>query len=161
MSAMHYVLIASGFLIIAALAGYAVHLTRKVKAMEAQQKQEEADAELQLRKYQEELVKDIRFISNSVVQQQCEITEGVLRIQYLISGLDTDMWAMNELENIRKHYEATRSMPILDAYKALTPKQQFAIDKERLRLEEENKLSVEREFRWLANYHFPQVTLLQ
>ena len=161
MSPLSLALLITAAVIIAALAGYALHLTRQVKQMEAAQKAEEAQAELQLRRYQEELVKDIRFIAMSVVQQQCDITEGVLRTQYMIRGLDPAVWEMNELENIRRHYDATRDMPILDAYKALTPKQQFALDKERLRLEEENKIPVEREFRWLATYTFPQVTLLQ
>ena len=52
-------------------------------------------------------------------------------------------------------------MPILDAYRALTPKQQFALDKKRFQLEEANKPAIERELHWLVEYRFPQVTLLQ
>ena len=52
-------------------------------------------------------------------------------------------------------------MPILDEYKALTPKQQFKIDKERLTLEHDNRLTIERDLKWLSTYSFPQVTLIQ
>ncbi|TNC88893.1 DUF2489 domain-containing protein [Thalassolituus sp.] len=161
MPTLHLILLIAAAIVILALAGYALHLTRQVKKMQAEQRAEEAEAELQLRKYQEGLVQDIRFIASSVVQEQCDITEGVLRIQYLLNGLDPAVWEMQELKTVRDHYEATRTMPILEAYKALTPKQQFAIDRERLRLEDQNKASVTREFRWLAAYSFPQVTLLQ
>ena len=50
------VLIIVAVLVIAPLAWYAWSLTRKVHRMEAQQAKEEAEAELQLRKYQEELI---------------------------------------------------------------------------------------------------------
>lgn len=154
-------LLAVGLLIILMLAGYAWHLLKKVKKVEQAQEQENAAAELQLRRYQEELVNDIRFVSRSVVQQQCDITEGVLRVQYMLTGLDPEVWQLSEIMAIRTHYDATKDMPILEAYKALTPKQRFAVDKQRLELEYANKISIEQEFRWLANYHFPQVTLLQ
>ena len=155
------VLIIVAVLVIAPLAWYAWSLTRKVHRMEAQQAKEEAEAELQLRKYQEELISDIRFVSRSVLQQQCDITEGVLRLQYLLQGLDPDVWLMDELENLRSHYDATREMPILDAYKALTPKEQFKIDKARITLEHDNRLTIERDLKWLNTYHFPKVTLVQ
>ncbi len=143
------------------LAWYAWSLTRKVQAMEEQQEREEAEAAMQLRKYQEELISDIRFVSRSVLQQQCDITEGVLRLEYLLKGLDPDVWHMDELASLRAHHTATRSMPILDEYKALTPKQQFKIDKERLTLEHDNRLTIERDLKWLSTYSFPQVTLIQ
>ena len=82
-----YSLMILGLLIIALLAGYAWHLTRKVNAVKQRQQEEEAQAALQLRNRQLELLQDIRFIARSVLDEQCEITEGVLRIQYLLSAL--------------------------------------------------------------------------
>jgi len=161
MSTTHLVLAIIALLVILPLAWYAWRLTGKVRTMEEQQKREDAAAELQLKKHQEELISDIRFVSRSVLQKQCDITEGVMRLQYLVQGLDPDVWQLDELTALRTHYHATSDMPILDAYKALTPKQQFQIDKERLTLEEENRLSIERELKWLSLYSFPQVTLVQ
>src|SRR5690606_40079013 len=69
-------------LIIAALAYYAWHLTAKVKNLQQTQQDEAAQAELHLRNRQLELLQDIRFIARAVLAEQCEITEGVLRIQY-------------------------------------------------------------------------------
>lgn len=161
MTSLHLLLVAAAVVIIALLSGYAWHLTRKVKQQEIQQQKEEAEAELQLRKYQQELVKDVQFVARSVIQQQCEITEGVLRIQYLVNGLDPDVWNQPELKQVREHYFATCDMPILDAYQALTPKQQFKLDKERHKLEQDNKEAIEAELTWLAAHSFPSVTLLQ
>lgn len=160
MSSSH-VFIVVAVLIITPLAWYAWSLTQKVRRMETQRAKEEAQAELQLRKYQEELISDIRFISRSVLQKQCDITEGVLRLQYLLQGLDPEVWLMDELENVRAHYNVTREMPILDAYKALTPKEQFKIDTARITLESDNRLTIERDLKWLSTYHFPKVTLVQ
>ena len=154
-----------GLIIIASLAGYAWHLTRQVKRAqqqtEQQQQQEAAQAAHNLRQKQLELVTDIRFIARSVLAQQCEITEGVLRIQYLMNGLDPDAWQLSELHHVRAHYDATRHMPILDAYKKLSKKEQFKIDQQRWTLEKQHQEAIEKELTWLVSYSFPQVTLLQ
>lgn len=156
-----YSLTLAGLLIIALLAGYAWHLTRKVKAVTQRQQQEEAQAALQLRNRQLELLQDIRFVARAVLDEQCEITEGVLRIQYLLSALDPTVWEQDELRTTRSHYQSTASMPILDAYKQLPRKEQFRLDQQRWALEQENKAIIERELRWLIRYSFPAVTLIQ
>ncbi len=161
MTLTYTLLIIAALIIIAALAYYAWHLTTKVKKLHQAQKEEQAQAELQLRNRQLELLQDIRFIARAVLAEQCEITEGVLRIQYLMSALDPDAWQLDELATLRQHHEATAGMPILDAYKALPKKEQFRLDRERWTLEERHKPAVQRELQWLVSYRFPGVTLLQ
>lgn len=161
MTLTYSLLLTSALLIILALAWYAWHLTRQVKAVHRQQQQEEAQAELKLRQRQLDLLQDIRFIARAVLDEQCEITEGVLRIQYLMSALDPDAWQLNELSMLRQHYAATAGMPILDAYKALSKQEQFRLDQERWSLEERHKDGVKQELQWLVSYRFPAVTLLQ
>ena len=161
MTLTYTLLIIAALIIIAALAYYAWHLTTKVKKLHQAQQEEQAQAELQLRNRQLELLQDIRFIARAVLAEQCEITEGVLRIQYLISALDPDAWQLDELATLRQHHEATAGMPILDAYKALPKKEQFRLDRERWSLEEHHKPAVQRELQWLVSYRFPAVTLLQ
>ncbi len=161
MTLTYSLLLAAAVLIILALAGYAWHLTRRVNEVQQQQQQEQAQAELKLRQRQLELLQDIRFIARAVLEEQCDITEGVLRIQYLMSALDPDAWQLDELVTLRQHHAATAGMPILDAYKALPKKDQFRLDQERWALEERHKEAVQRELRWLISYRFPAVTLLQ
>lgn len=161
MTILHLAFLATALLIILVLGGYAYHLLQKVKQVNVAKEKEQTEAELQLRRHQEELVSDIRFVSRSMIQQQCDITEGVLRIQHMITGLDPHVWQLTEITTIRTHYDATKNMPILNAYKALTPKERFQLDKQRLQLENDNKTIIEKELRWLVDYAFPQVTLLQ
>jgi maltodextrin utilization protein YvdJ len=161
MNTTYLILIVLAVIIIAALSTYAVYLTRKVKAVEQRQAEEEAEAALNLRNKQLELVSDIRFIARSVLEAQCEITEGVLRLHYLIQALDPDTWHQDELATVRQHYGATSAMPILDAYKQLSKKEQFQLDKQRLTLEDQHKNAIERELKWLVTHSFPTVTLIQ
>lgn len=84
-----------------------------------------------------------------------------MRLHYLVTALDPVTWQASELTAVRSHHSATSDMPILEAYKALTPKQQFAIDKKRLTLEEDNQASIRQELKWLCRHQFPNVTLLQ
>lgn len=150
-----------GLGVILALAGYALVLLKKVKDLKSRQLEELANAEMQIRKHQEELIGDIRFIAKAVVTDQCDITEGVLRIHHMIQGLDSDIWVMPELNSTRAHYESTREMPILEAYRKLSKQDQFQLDIDRAILEEKNKAGVHREFTWLSQYDFPKITLLQ
>lgn len=151
----------AGLAIIVGLGVYALVLVSRVKDLKAQQLEELATAEMQIRKHQQELINDIKFIARAVVSDQCDITEGVLRTHHMIKGLDSDVWDMGELNRIREHYDATCEMPIMDAYRQLTKQQQFQLDIDRAILEEKNKVGVHREFNWLTQYEFPQITLLQ
>ena len=154
-------LVIAGLAIIVGLAFYAWTLVRRVRELKKRQTEELAAAELQIRQHQEELLGDIKFIARAVIAEQCDITEGVMRIRHLIKGLDEDVWQLSELNGIREHFEATSEWPILDAYKALTKQEQFQLDIDRAILEEKNKPTVVREFKWLVDYKFPQITLLQ
>lgn len=151
--------------ILTPLAAYAWYLTQKVKQAEteqqAEQDKEAAAAAHNLRQKQLSLLQDIRFIARSILAEQCEITEGVLRLHYLITTLDADVWHMPDIPTLREHYQATQDMPILDAYQQLPRKEQFKLDKQRWDLEDKNKKKIEQELNWLVTYSFPGVTLLQ
>lgn len=160
MTSLSIVLLVLAILIIVALGSYAWHLTRQVKTQENRQRAEEANAEQQLRNHQLELIKDTHFICRSVIAEQCEITEGVLRLEYLIRGLDPDVWNAPELATLRDFYSQTNTMPILDAYKQLSKKEQFRLDNQRWKLEETHKNDIIRELQWLLEYRFPTVSLI-
>lgn len=154
------VLLVIAVLIVAALGAYALHLTRKVKEQETRQRAEEAEAEQQLRQHQLGLIQDVHFVCKAVITDQCEITEGVLRLEYLVRGLDPDVWNAAELNTLRHFYSLAREMPILDAYKNLSRQEQFRLDKHRWDLEETHKDDILRELQWLVEYRFPAVSLV-
>ncbi len=153
-------LMLAALVVVAGLAYYAWNLTRQVKDMEARQLEEQRQAEQALRDQQKSLLQDIQFLCTSVLTEQCEMTEGVMRLQYLVTGLDPEAWNDDNLTTMRDFYSQVSDMPILEAYKKLKPKQQFELDKRRHKLEERHKDDIERELEWLRNHTFPNVFLI-
>ncbi|WP_369857565.1 DUF2489 domain-containing protein [Candidatus Thalassolituus haligoni] len=149
-----------GIAVITLLSLYAWHLTHKVRQVEAEQQAQAATAEQQLRRHQQGLVQDVRFLARAILSDQCDITEGVLRLHHIISGLDPLVWQHDKLTVLRTFHEQVADMPILDAYKKLAPKQQFAIDTRRIHLEGEYKASIEHALGWLVEFKFPDLVLL-
>ncbi len=160
MNSVQLLVISAGVLIIAGLAWYAWSLTRQVKTIEKQRLEEETLAATNLRKHQQELVGDIHFVARSVLAEQCEITEGILRLHYLINALDPDTWALDQLRICRTHHGTVCDMPILEAYQKLSKKEQFRLDRQRWQLEETHKPDISKELQWLVDHSFPNITLL-
>src|SRR5690554_3101152 len=154
------VLVVLGTAIILALAGYAWYLFSKVRTLRKEQAAATHASEEKIKEFQQELIQDLRFIARAVLAEQCEITEGVIRIHFLISKLDPDAWLHESLSTTRQFYAATLDMPILDAYKALSKQEQFTLDNERFRLEKEHKDAIYKEFKWLVAFDFPAVKLV-
>lgn len=160
MSTTVLILVALGTAIILGLAGYAWHLWSKLRVLKEEQSEANRAAEEKIKEFQEELIHDVRFIARAVLEEQCEITEGVIRIHFLISKLDPEVWLNESLSTTRQFYTATLDMPILDAYKALSKQEQFTLDNERFRLEKEHKDAIHKEFKWLVAFDFPAVKLV-
>lgn len=160
MSTTVLILVTLGTAIILGLAGYAWHLWSKLRVFKEEQNEANRAAEEKIKEFQKELIHDVRFIARAVLEEQCEITEGVIRIHFLISKLDPEVWLNESLSTTRQFYAATLDMPILDAYKALSKQEQFTLDNERFRLEKEHKDAIYKEFKWLVAFDFPAVKLV-
>lgn len=104
--------------------------------------------------HRNKLITDIRFIAQSITQEQCEITEGCMRLQYLITRIDDSQNITEEFQHIFAHFNATKHMPIKEAYKALNKKEQFKLDKERANLETQNSPLVISDCKRLIGYSF-------
>jgi hypothetical protein len=138
-------------LILAIIAGYLLYKVLLLNKQKEQQSKENQDAWVQNRN---ELIKDIHFIANSMSQQQCEITEGCMRLEYLINKVDDSPQMRIDFQYIYKHYDATAAMPIRDAYQALTKKEQFQLDNDRTKLEAQHKADVLNDTKKLAVHNF-------
>lgn len=148
------ILLIIAFTVISALtlmAGYYLLKVQKATKLKNIQAQKNHQAWLD---HQNDLIKDIIFIANSMSQEQCEITEGCMRLVYLINKVDETGQIQSKIPHIYSHYNATLHMPIKDEYKALTRKQQFKIDCERRDLENTNKSAVLSDTQNLANHIF-------
>lgn len=148
----YLVIIAIAILIaLGATAAYYVLKLRKVKQQQAEQIQRNKAA---WQKHRDELAADLRFIANSMLQGQCEITEGCLRIKVLMDRLDDELQHKPEFKTIQTHFAQTISMPTHEAYKALSRQEQFKQDKQRFALEEANREQVLIEVKTLSEYKF-------
>jgi len=96
---------------------------------------------LDARKSQEReisILESIEIISKGVIQDQCEISEGCLRIKKLkdqLVFLNEDL----DLEVFDKMYEEIEGFDILEARKTLSNQERFNQDKKRFKVENEYK----------------------
>jgi len=150
------VIIAS--LIIFSLALYALYLHKQIKSKQqaAQLAEDEKRqlAQANLDKRNNNIITDIRFIAQSLISEQCEVTEAVLRIHHLADALDGDIMQQQQFATLHQHFNACRDMAIKDAYKELTKKQRFQQDQQRFRLEQSNKEQVLAEAQLIIQYSF-------
>lgn len=152
------VLLVIAAIIVFALTTYAFYLQNKVKLL-AQEKKDKDDAERllaqqNLDKRNNNIIADIRFIAQSLISEQCEMTEAVLRIHHLADALDTDLMLQSQFATIHQHFIACKQMAIKEAYKALSKKLRFQQDQQRFRLEETNNSAVLVEAQLIIDYSF-------
>ena len=156
------VIIAS--LIICSLALYALflHVQIKSKQQAAQLEKDEKRllAQANLDKRNNNIIADIRFIAQSLISKQCEITEAVLRIHHLADALDSDIMQQQQFSTLHQHFNACKSMAIKGAYKELTKKQRFQQDQQRFRLEQDNNKQVLAEAQLIIQYSFDNLKTL-
>ena len=122
--------------------------------MQKQQKAQMAQNQQVWLARQQELVADIRFIANSMLQKQCEITEGSMRLKVLMDHLDKDLAQKTEFQTLQFYHQQTLNMPHHEAYKALTRKEQFAQDKKRFELEDKYREQILIEAKHITQYPF-------
>jgi hypothetical protein len=159
------ILFVIAIIIIVSLAAYAFHLHNKVKTL-AQENQHKDEAERliaqqNLDKRNNNIIADIRFIAQSLISEQCEMTEAVLRIHHLSDALDSDLMLQSQFCTIHQHFLACKEMAIKEAYKELSKKLRFHQDQQRFRLEQSNKSAVLAEAQLIIDYSFANLKNLQ
>jgi len=146
-----------GVAIILILSAVAAYYLVQLKNLKQKQALQQAENEASWRKHQQELCNDLKFIAKAMLQGQCEITEGCLRITYLMSRLDESLLSDPSYSTVVKHAGLTAHMPTHQAYKDLTRKEQFKLDQERFKLEETNKKAVLKEAALIADISIPSL----
>lgn len=151
-------------IIVMSLAAYALHLHIKIKALAAEkQAKDEAErslAQSNLDKRNNGIIQDIKFIAQSLISEQCEMTEAVLRIHHLADALDTDIMLQDQFSSIHQHFLACKDMAIKEAYKELSKKLRFQQDQQRFRLEQANQNAVLAEAQLITQYGFDNLKSL-
>jgi len=156
-----FILLTTASLIIIVLAAVAIYYTIKLHQANKRKSEQAKTNQQAWQKHQTDLIKDIHFIANSMTQGQCELTEGCMRLSYLIERFDQKLTAHPDFQNVFLHKQQTMHMPIQDAYKALSRKQQFLIDKERSALESKNETEILKDASRIAQFQFNITTTIQ
>ena len=115
--------------------------------MQQQTKQRQQD-ELQ---YQQKLADKRRYLTDSIIlicramlEQQCELSEGALRVWVLLDHLQPDRQPDPVLSypGLHQMYQVVKDMPTHEARKQQTKQQLFQQDKIRLNAEQELKQAI-------------------
>ncbi|MBM7072571.1 DUF2489 domain-containing protein [Shewanella sp. 202IG2-18] len=147
-----------GFIIIVSLTAYAtklmLQLRKQTQAKEQlkQQKHEQAKAK------KESILEDVRYIAAAMLEDRCELSEGVVRIARLFEVI-----SLTEQVNVRypmlyQHFEVIRKHPIMEHRKALQKRERMQLDMQRMKSEAALEAEILKEAESLQ--HFKLETVL-
>ena len=137
--------------IVFVLSTYLGFLINKIRIQKkiSQIQQQELD---QLRAQREASIKEsISILARAVINQQCEVSEGCLRIKKLLELIHIDI-NTNEIDAIEKMYDEIKDFAYLDARDALTKQEKFQQDNKRFKIEEKYQESVKQACQELLSY---------
>lgn len=138
------VLLSIAALLIAALAGYALYLWRRVWRNQQQQ------AVLQARQHAE-LAADLRILANCLLDEQVPLIEGAIRIKVLLDNYDVGLGQDPRCQVFQDLFEATAEVPTHAAWKALDKAERRHHEAAFSALELQHKAAARRSARWLLD----------
>jgi hypothetical protein len=147
MTYLHISLLVAAILVIAGLAFYAGKLFAKLRKQKTNIEQTALAQQAAIEQHNKKLVDSIRLIAKAVSEQQCELSEGAIRICRLLekfyvahdANFPTQYPALHELDGFLADY------PTHKGYKALKRQERMRFDVKRIQHEERLKLNIEQE----------------
>lgn len=121
-----FFLLILAILIILSMAGYAFYLWRQVQKQNALIKKKQSDRLLRL-------IESVELIARAMKQEQCDLSEGVIRLHYLLGTLGQPKLA--DFPSMQALFDVVQEMPILDERKNLKKSERMKQDLARLRAE--------------------------
>lgn len=116
-------------LVLASIAGVLLYKVR--------QREREQEKVLEARRQEGEaqrgrVNRSIQIIAQSISNDDITLTEASIRISVLLDSLSVEDQVREEFSAFYQLTEATSHIPILEGWKKLTPKEQFAFDQQRV-----------------------------
>lgn len=127
-------LAALALLIIAGLSGYAWSLWREVKRREAFRAEE-------VRRAHEQCLEGLDAVARAMLSEQVDITEGALRCKVMLDIIDPRLVERDAFRVFAEVHARTSHLHTHSARQALSPRERFQEDKQRLAVEDELKPS--------------------
>ena len=124
-----------GLVIILLLASYAGYLLLKLRHQKSQIAQSLAAKQAAAEAKRDEILGDIRYIAQAMLEDRCELSEGVVRIARLFDRLSLTERIAPDYPMLFSHFELIKDHPIMDARKALPKQQRMKLDLQRMKSE--------------------------
>ncbi|MCG9697993.1 DUF2489 domain-containing protein [Shewanella sp. Isolate11] len=124
-----------GAIIIVALAAYATHLLLKLKQQTKQQQAKIAAQQAAQLVHENELLGNIHYIAAAMLEERCELSEGVMRIGKLFDILGKTAEVSAHYPALFKHFDVIKTHPIMEQRKALEKQQRMKLDLARMKSE--------------------------
>ncbi|GGP47760.1 DUF2489 domain-containing protein [Shewanella saliphila] len=142
-------------LIIIALAAYATHLLLTLKRRTEANQKAQAERQAKAEERRQQILTDIRYIAAAMLEDRCELSEGVVRIGKLFDALSMSEQVAGDFPNLFVHYDIIRDHPIMDARKTLPKQQRMKYDLERMKSEAELEQVILDEAKRIAEFDKP------
>ncbi|MBU1312031.1 MAG: DUF2489 domain-containing protein [Gammaproteobacteria bacterium] len=128
-------------MVIVALAFYAGMLLRRLQLQKLQQKQQQLALQQQQTEKRRYLTESITLICRAMLEQQCELSEGALRVWVLLDHLVPERQPdpVQTYPGLHQMYQVVKDMPTHEARKRQSKQQTYNQDKLRLAAEQQLK----------------------
>ncbi len=130
---MYYWIVAA--LIVIVLAGYALHLRRKLRALAVSQRRAAELRQQDASARSERAHRSIELLARATVADELTVTEACMRIDHLMQQLHEGHRFSQQRRVFTQVAEATAHIPILDRWQALSAADKKRYTLERLRIE--------------------------
>jgi len=128
-------LIIIAIIVIIALSAYATTLLLKLKSQTTNNQRILAERQAVANEHRQKVLTDIRYIAAAMLEDRCELSEGVVRIGKLFDALSMTEQVTPLFPQLFVHYQLIESHPIMEARKALPKQQRMKLDFARMRAE--------------------------
>ncbi|EDQ02486.1 DUF2489 domain-containing protein [Shewanella benthica] len=145
-------LIVIGFLLITALAGYATALLLKLRKQSIHKKKHQQEFKDINQARLDEHLNSIRYIATAMLEDRCELSEGVMRIAKLFNILSMSEQVEAQYPAIFKHFSVIQAHPIMTQRKKLQKQQRMKLDFARMRSEAGLEADILEEAKQLSSF---------
>lgn len=145
-----------GSLVIIALATYAGFLLMKLRQQTQAQQAKLAEQQQAALQREQAITTDIHYIATAMLEERCELSEGVMRIGKLFAIANLAEQATADYPALFEHFALIESHPIMEARKALPKKQRMQLDLARMKSESALEARILQEAKQIAETY--QVT---
>lgn len=139
-----WLFIAAGILLLAVLAGYALHLWRRVWRQQQQQRAAAQASHAQLRE-------DLRILAGALLEGQLPLIEGAIRIKVLLDNFDPQLSQDSRTEVFQLLFAATADIPTHADWQALERPERRRHEAHFSELELKHKAAARNAARWLLD----------